>query len=455
MADNVFINGRAAVHSGSAGKSIAFPDVCLCPPPPPSGPIPTPLPNTAQSMDLQGGATTVTIEGKPVGHAKSFIAKSTGNEVATSTGGGVITHMVQGMAYFQTFSMDVFIESQPAVRHMDLVTHNHMAMMPGNTPPAPWMSTMMAGPGVAPKETRKDEKSKGKGKDFLKLQIQDEDGVPLPYVQISLKHSQGTLSSRTLTAGKVEIRQLPKGTVEVTLPGYDAEGWSKATAGAPVGKKTTYKVRQGDTIARIAWIKGFADWQSIYSHSDNAALRKKRPNPDILAPGDELVIPERKPPVFQLATGKEHTLKVKAPKVQLHLALVDEEGKPLKSAKYEILLSGGPKTTIKGTTDGNGILKEKIPYDEVEIEISAWPPDDPNKQSVNWRVYVGGLDPIETPTGVQARLRGLGFDCGDELGEIGPATADAIDAFKELHKIDEDEELGPTTLKKLEAEYGR
>jgi hypothetical protein len=152
MADNVFINGRAAIHSGSAGKSIAFPDVCLCPPPPPSGPIPTPLPNTAQAMDLQGGATTVTIEGNPIAHAKSFIAKSTGNEVATSTGGGVITHVVQGMAYFQTFSMDVFIESQPAVRHMDLVTHNHMAMMPGNTPPAPWMSAMLAGPGPAPKD---------------------------------------------------------------------------------------------------------------------------------------------------------------------------------------------------------------------------------------------------------------------------------------------------------------
>ena len=114
-------------------------------------PIPTPLPDTAQAMDLQGGAATVTIEAASVAHAKSFISKSTGNEVATSTGGGVITHVVQGKAYFQTFSMDVFIESQPGVRHMDLVTHNHMAMMPGNTPPAPWMSAMLAGPGPAPR----------------------------------------------------------------------------------------------------------------------------------------------------------------------------------------------------------------------------------------------------------------------------------------------------------------
>ena len=31
MADKVFANGRAAIHKASAGKSIAFPDVCLCP----------------------------------------------------------------------------------------------------------------------------------------------------------------------------------------------------------------------------------------------------------------------------------------------------------------------------------------------------------------------------------------------------------------------------------------
>ena len=37
MGDTVFVNGRAVVHKDSAGKSIAFPDVCLCPPGPPAG----------------------------------------------------------------------------------------------------------------------------------------------------------------------------------------------------------------------------------------------------------------------------------------------------------------------------------------------------------------------------------------------------------------------------------
>jgi len=216
MADNVFINGRAAAHSGSAGKSIAFPDVCLCPPPPPSGPIPTPLPNTAQAMDLQGGASTVTIEGNPIAHAKSFIGKSTGNEVATSTGGGVITHVVQGKAYFQTFSMDVFIESQPAVRHMDLVTHNHMAMMPGNTPPVPWMATMLAGPGPAPKES---EKQVFEGKEKLEIHLKDAFGDPIPGIRYRVTTPKGkVLEGITPSAGKVKIVGLAKGKCKVEWP---------------------------------------------------------------------------------------------------------------------------------------------------------------------------------------------------------------------------------------------
>ena len=220
MADNVFINGRAAVHAGSAGKSIAFPDVCLCPPPPPSGPIPTPLPNTAQAMDLQGGASTVTIESNPIAHAKSFIGKSTGNEVAQSTGGGVITHMVQGKAYFQTFSMDVFIESQPAVRHMDLVTQNHMAMMPGNTPPVPWMATMLAGPGPAPKEAEKDA---FEGKDWITLALKDELGRPVAGLKVLIETpAKRTFRRPSPTGGEITIRGLKKGSCQVTL--FDWEG---------------------------------------------------------------------------------------------------------------------------------------------------------------------------------------------------------------------------------------
>lgn len=131
MADSVFVNRMSAIHKGSPGKSMAFPDVNLCPPAPPAGPVPTPLPNIAQAADLAGGATTVKIEGNPMAKKSSYFAKSTGNAMARSTGGGVLTHVVEGKAYFASFSMNVKIEGEFVPRHLDMMTHNHAAPTPG------------------------------------------------------------------------------------------------------------------------------------------------------------------------------------------------------------------------------------------------------------------------------------------------------------------------------------
>lgn len=161
MGDKVFVNCRAAVHLTSAGKSIAFPDVCLCPPAPPAGPIPTPLPNSVQAMDLMGGARSVLIEGNPMGKKSSFFARSTGNEVSLPTGGGILSHVAIGKAYFQSFSMNVLVEGEPAVRHMDLLTHNHAGPQPGNTPPVPWLSVQdLPAMPAPPLFKRQDEKAK-------------------------------------------------------------------------------------------------------------------------------------------------------------------------------------------------------------------------------------------------------------------------------------------------------
>jgi Domain of unknown function (DUF4150) len=240
MADKVFINGRAAIHKGSAGKSIAFPDVCLCPPAPPAGPIPTPLPNTAQAADLQGGAITVTIEGNPVAHAKSFIAKSTGNEVAQSTGGGIISHMVQGAAQFQTYSRNVFIEGEPAVRHLDLLIHNG-----NNTPPAPWMSTMMAGPGPAPKEH---EKQVGKKKDWIKLKVIDQDDHPVSGVLYKVTCADGKkVEGRLFAGGMVTLRGIEKGSCTLefqTTPAVPGQAKGKNKEAQPY-KDTPMKLATG------------------------------------------------------------------------------------------------------------------------------------------------------------------------------------------------------------------
>jgi hypothetical protein len=206
MGDTVFINLRAAVHKGSAGQSIAFPDVCLCPPPPPAGPVPTPLPNTVMAADLTGGAPTVLIEGNPVGHQQSYFAKSTGNEVAKSTGGGVVTANVQGSAYWGSYSMNVTIEGQPAVRHLDLLTHNHLAPQPGNTPPAPWMSAMA--PPSSPPEAQA---YQGEDTDWIKISYVNDAGEPLTGLAHSVQAPDQKVDGELLAGGRVEFVGAPKG----------------------------------------------------------------------------------------------------------------------------------------------------------------------------------------------------------------------------------------------------
>jgi hypothetical protein len=149
MSNQVYANGREVSCKAASGKSIcAFPDVCLTPPPPPAGPIPIPYPNTGMASDTSDGSKTVQISGQEVMLKDSSDFKtSTGDEAATkSQGMNVITHQIQGKCYYTSWSMDVKIEGENAVRHLDLMTHNH-ASTPGGTPPWPYMDEMaMADP---------------------------------------------------------------------------------------------------------------------------------------------------------------------------------------------------------------------------------------------------------------------------------------------------------------------
>jgi hypothetical protein len=158
MSNEVYANGREVSCKAANGKSIcAFPDVCLSPPSPPAGPVPIPYPNTGVASDTSDGSKTVQISGQEVMlKDSSDFKKSTGDEAATkSLGMNVITHQIQGKCYFTSWSMDVKIEGENAVRHLDLMTHNH-ASTPGGTPP--WSYQDLAAFGNVPeckKETDK------------------------------------------------------------------------------------------------------------------------------------------------------------------------------------------------------------------------------------------------------------------------------------------------------------
>jgi hypothetical protein len=153
MGKKVYANGREVAGKANSGKSIAaLPDVCLSPPSPPAGPVPVPYPVTAEDADTTDGTKEVKVGGQPLMKKdQSKFKKCTGDEAATkSLGMGVVTHNITGGVLFVSWSMDVKIEGQNAVRHLDMMTHNHQGKTPGQTPPWPYTQGAAMSDGTDP-----------------------------------------------------------------------------------------------------------------------------------------------------------------------------------------------------------------------------------------------------------------------------------------------------------------
>lgn len=150
MANQVFANAMEISCKSASGKSIcASPDVCFTPPQTPATPpgVPIPYPNTGMSSDTSNGSTSVNISGKEIMlKNKSYFSKSTGDEAGCAPKKGLVTSKNTGKVYFNMWSMDVKVEGENVVRHLDITTHNH-ASMPGNSPPMPYTDEMATGAG--------------------------------------------------------------------------------------------------------------------------------------------------------------------------------------------------------------------------------------------------------------------------------------------------------------------
>src|SRR5262245_16952689 len=138
MSNQVYANGREVSCKAAAGKSIcAFPDVCFTPPLTPATPpgVPIPYPNTGMSSDTSDGTKqTYNSAYKDIIKYSSTLKQSTSNEDDSAHKKNVVTSNINGKCYFTAYSMDVKIEGENAVRHLDLMTHNHGSTPPGTVP---------------------------------------------------------------------------------------------------------------------------------------------------------------------------------------------------------------------------------------------------------------------------------------------------------------------------------
>lgn len=214
---------------------------------------------------------------------------------------------------------------------------------------------------------------------------------------------------------------------------------------------TIHVVKQGDCLYRIARQYGFSDWRTIYDHPDNEGFRTKRPDPNVIYPGDEIHIPDPELKELELPTTAKHTLRIKRPRVMLRVELRDEDDEPLAGKEFELRFRD---SVYEGTTDGDGILEQRVSLSEEIGELTVWSSDDREAERYVWHVRVGHLDPVQELDGVRQRLNNLGFYCEARGDQIDQSLRLAVKGFQRIAGLEPSGELDDATRDKLVELHG-
>src|SRR5271163_1627804 len=94
-----------------------------------------------------------------------------------------------------------------------------------------------------------------------------------------------------------------------------------------------HTVVQGECLSSIAYNYGFGDWHIIYDDSHNADFKAKRPNPNLIYPGDELYIPDVKPRDDNCQTDANHRFQLLTQPTYVNLRIQDMADKAISNAK--------------------------------------------------------------------------------------------------------------------------
>jgi len=197
----------------------------------------------------------------------------------------------------------------------------------------------------------------------------------------------------------------------------------------------------GDSIPSIAVEKGFF-WRTIWDFGANADLKAKRKNPNVLKPGDEVVLPDKTTKVVNKPVDAKHKFKRKGEPSMLRLKYqLDDEARANES--YQLNIDNG-RVTKNGNLDGDGMLQEVIPGD-AKVAVVMF-----KAGKEIYRYAIGNLNPIDTISGVQQRLNNLGFNAGPEDNEMNDQLRDAITRFKGKYNLSpQDGEITEAVRSKL------
>ena len=184
--------------------------------------------------------------------------------------------------------------------------------------------------------------------------------------------------------------------------------------------------------------------ETIWNWPDNASLRVRRKNMNVLKPGDVVAIPPLRFKEESGQTEQRHRFMRNRCPSRILIRLL-KNGEPLVDAEYTLDVEGIRKV---GRTDGDGWLNEPVPPQATCGRLAL------NQSGRQYELIIGGLDPVEEVRGLRSRLLGLGFNPGPENGKETHLTEAALREFQRLNGLDPTGDPDDDTVEKLKQIYG-
>ena len=202
-------------------------------------------------------------------------------------------------------------------------------------------------------------------------------------------------------------------------------------------------VRPGDHLSRVAATFGFRSFGPLWNDPANAALRKRRANPHILAVDDPVHVPELVLREVDRTTEQKHRFTAQVHPLQLRLTLRDWNDEPRPGELKEVLVDG---RAAKFQVVGAGSIA--IPVEALTDRVTVRTPGG------DLTARIGFLQPVDTLAGQRERLTNLGYEAGDSSDPKQLDFRSAVEEFQCDHGLAVDGVVGPVTRAKLVAVHG-
>lgn len=309
---------------------------------------------------------------------------------------------------------------------------------------------------------------KTKVKHWIGVKVIDEAGQPVTDVTVNGALDDGSALVVILGPdGSYKTEKVLDATkCDFSFPGlFNVEWWPQGgSAGKADSVQAAPTVAAGDDLLSIADSLSFRNYHAIWDQSQNDALKKDRPNPNMLATGDVVQAPDKKDKVVTKAVDQTWTFVVRTKKpFKLRLLLMDKDDKPLSGKSWEL------KTPFskKGTTGADGLIEitglmssDKAGTLEVTMSAATAAPAKPPAAApgappnpppypppivpkdfkdklpapdftaiiVEWDLTIGGLPPVKLKRGTLARLHNLAFAC--DVSSPDATVTHAVKAYQ-------------------------